>query len=214
MVERARIVLACLEGQEIQQVARDCGVSVPTVTKWRRRFARHGLVGLRDQPRSGKPPRYDAAFRDRVLTLIEQTPPKGLSHWDGPSVAATLGASVHAVWRVLRKEGIYLQRLRTWCVSTDPEFAPKAAEVVGLYLNPALNALELSVDEKPSLQAIQRTSGYVETDSGAVVRAMKSTYKRHGTLNLFAALEIASRHVYAQTTEQKKREDFRRFLRR
>ena len=212
MVERARIVLACLEGKEIQQVARDCGVSVPTVTKWRRRFARHGLVGLRDQPRSGKPPRYDAAFRDRILTLIEQPPPKGLSHWDGPSVAATLGASVHAVWRVLRKEGIYLQRLRTWCVSTDPEFAPKAAEVVGLYLNPPLNALVLSVDEKPSIQAIQRTSGYVETDSGAVVRAMKSTYKRHGTLNLFAALEIASGHVYAQTTEQKKREDFRRFL--
>jgi len=212
MVERARIVLACLKGKEIQQVARDCGVSVPTVTKWRRRFARHGLVGLRDQPRSGKPPRYDAAFRDRILTLIEQPPPKGLSHWDGPSVAATLGASVHAVWRVLRKEGIYLQRLRTWCVSTDPEFAPKAAEVVGLYLNPPLNALVLSVDEKPSIQAIQRTSGYVETDSGAVVRAMKSTYKRHGTLNLFAALEIASGHVYAQTTEQKKREDFRRFL--
>ena len=129
-------------------------------------------------------------------------------------MAATLGASVHAVWRVLRKEGIYLQRLRTWCVSTDPEFAPKAAEVVGLYLNPALNALELSVDEKLSIQAIQRTSGYVETDSGAVVRAMKSTYQRHGTLNLFAALEIASGHVYAQTTEQKKREDFRRFLRR
>lgn len=212
MVERARMVLACLEGKEIQQVARDCGVSVPTVTKWRRRFARHGLVGLRDQPRSGKPPRYDAAFRDRILTLIEQPPPKGLSHWDGPSVAATLGASVHAVWRVLRKEGIYLQRLRTWCVSTDPEIAPKAAEVVGLYLNPPLNALVLSVDEKPGIQAIQRTSGYVETDSGAVVRAMKSTYKRHGTLNLFAALEIASGHVYAQTTEQKKREDFRRFL--
>jgi transposase len=113
---------------------------------------------------------------------------------------------------VLRKEGIYLQRLRTWCVSTDPEFAPKAADVIGLYLNPPLNALVLSVDEKPSIQAIQRPSGYVETDSGAVVRAMKSTYKRNGTLNLFAALEIASGYVHAQTTEQKKREDFRRFL--
>ena len=117
------------------------------------------------------------------------------------------------MWRVLlRKEGIYLQRLRTWCVSTDPEFAPKAAEVVGLYLNPPLNVLVLSVDEKPSIQAIQRPSGYVETDNGAVVRAMKSTYKRNGTLNLFAALEIASGQIHAQTTEQKKREDFRRFL--
>ena len=121
-------------------------------------------------------------------------------------------ASVHAVWRALRREGIYLQRLRTWCVSTDPEFAPKAAEVVGLYLNPPLNALVLSIDEKPSIQALQRPFGYVETDSGSVVRAMKSTYKRNGTLNLFAALEIASGQVHAQTTEQKKREDFRRFL--
>jgi transposase len=175
MVERARIILACLEGKEIQQVARDIGTSIPTVGKWRRRFAQHGLAGLHDRPRSGKPATYDAAFRDRVLALLEQPPPKGLSHWDGPNVAATLGASVHAVWRVLRKEGIYLQRLRTWCVSTDPEFAPKAADVIGLYLNPPLNALVLSVDEKPSIQAIQRPSGYVETDNGAVVRAMKST---------------------------------------
>ena len=93
-------------------------------------------------------------------------------------------------------------------MSTDPEFAPKAAEVVGLYLNPPLTALVLSVDEKPSIQAMQRPSGYVETDGEAVVRAMKSTYKRNGTLNLFAALEIAGGHVYAQTTERKKREDF------
>jgi transposase len=212
MVERARIILASLEEKEIQQVALDVGASIPTVTKWRRRFALHGLAGLHDRPRSGKPITYDAAFRDRVLALLEQPPPQGLSHWDGPTVASTLEASVHAVWRVLRKEGIYLQRLRTWCVSTDPEFAPKAADVIGLYLNPPLNALVLSVDEKPSIQAIQRPSGYVETDSGAVVRAMKSTYKRNGTLNLFAALEIASGQVHAQTTDQKKREDFRRFL--
>jgi transposase len=141
MVERARIILACLEGKEIQQVAHDVGASIPTVSKWRRRFAQHGLAGLQDRPRSGKPITYDAAFRDRVLALLEQPPPQGLSHWDGPTVASTLKASVHAVWRVLRKEGIYLQRLRTWCVSTDPEFAPKAADVIGLYLNPPLNAL-------------------------------------------------------------------------
>jgi transposase len=212
MVERARIVLACLEGKEIQQVAREVGASIPTVSKWRGRFSKEGVPGLLDRPRSGKPATYDAAFRDRVLALLEQTPPAGLGHWDGRAVAETLGASVHAVWRLLRREGIYLQRLRTWCVSTDPEFAPKAAEVVGLYLNPPLNALVVSVDEKPSIQALQRPSGYVETDSGAVVRAMKSTYKRNGTLNLFAALEIASGQVHAQTTEQKKRVDFQRFL--
>ncbi len=212
LVERSRIVLKCLEGKQLQQVAQELEITVPTVRKWRQRFAKGGLAALHDDARSGKPPKYDAKFRDRVLALLEQAPPPGLSHWDGRIAAETLNASVHAVWRVLRKEGIYLQRLRTWCVSTDPEFAPKAAEVVGLYLNPPLNALVICVDEKPSIQALQRPSGYVETDSGAVVRAMKSTYKRNGTLNLFAALEVATGQVHGRTTESKKREDFRGFL--
>src|SRR5450631_18138 len=212
VVERARIILACLDGKEIQQVARELAVSIPTVTRWRRRFALWGLRGLRDQPRPGKPVRYDTAFRNRVLVLLEQQPPPGMSHWDGPAVAEKLGSSVHAVWRVLRHEGIYLQRVRSWCVSTDKEFAPKAAAVVGLYLNPPLNALVLSVDEKPSIQAIERPSGYVETDSGAVVRGLKSTYKRHGTLNLFAALEVGTGQVKYEFTEFKKRADFQSFL--
>jgi transposase len=211
-VERARIVLACLKGKENRQVAQGLGVSVPTVNKWRQRFAFWGLRGLLDQPRPGKPITYDAAFRNRVLALLEQPPPSGLSHWDGPAVAERLGSSVYAVWRVLRREGIYLQRVRSWCVSTDKEFAPKAAEIVGLYLNPPVKALVLSVDEKPSMQAIERTGGYVETDSGAVVRALKSTYKRHGTLNLFAALEVGTGQVHAKTTDYKKREDFLGFL--
>jgi hypothetical protein len=97
-------------------------------------------------------------------------------------------------------------------VSTDPEFAVKAAEVAGLYLNPPLNALVISVDEKPSIPAIQRPSGYVPTGSGAVVRAMKSTYKRNGTWNLFAALQIPGGQVFVQSTKQKKRKDFRRFM--
>jgi transposase len=212
MVERARIVLACLEGKQNQQVAQDLGVAVPTVGKWRKRFAFWGVRGLQDRPRPGKPVTYDHAFRNRVLALLEQPPPPGMSHWDGPAVAERLGSSVHAVWRVLRREGIYLQRVRSWCVSTDKEFAPKAAEVVGLYLNPPVNAVVLSVDEKPGMQAIERPSGYVETDSGAVVRALKSTYKRHGTLNLFAALEVGTGQVRTKITEYKKRVDFQSFL--
>ena len=168
MVERARIILASLEGKEIQQVARELGVSIPTVSKWRQNFALWGLKGLLDRPRSGKPVTYDNAFRNRVLALLEQPPPAGMSHWDGPTVAEQLGASVHAVWRVLRREGIYPQRVRSWCVSTDQEFARKAAEIVGLYLDPPMNALILSVDEKPGIQAIERPSGYVETDNGDV----------------------------------------------
>jgi transposase len=210
--ERARIVLACLDGKENQRVARELGVSLPTVRKWRKRFSRRGLKGLVDEPRSGKPVTYGVDFRNRLLAQIEQPPPRGMSHWDGPTLAAKLDASVHAIWRVLRREGIYLERLRSWCVSTDKEFAAKAADIVGLYLDPPLNAIILSLDEKPSIQAIERASGYVETDSGVVVRALKSTYKRHGTLNLFAALDVGTGRVRAQTTESKKRADFQAFL--
>src|SRR5258708_35858417 len=196
----------------MQEVAGDLGVSLATVSKWRQRFAQWGLTGLRDERRPGRPVRYDAAFLKGVLATLEEPPPPGMSHWAGPAVAEKLAASVHAVWRVLRREGIYLQRRRSWCVSTDKEFAPKAAEVVGLYLSPPVNAVVLSVDEKPNIQAIERASGYVETDSGQVVRGLKSTYKRHGTLNLFAALEVATGQVKTKFTEYKKREDFRSFL--
>ena len=97
MVERARIILACLEGKEIQQVARERGASIPAVSKWRGRFAQDGLGGLRDRPRSGKPATDDAGFRDRVLALLAHPPPKGLSHWDGPAVAASLAAIPPAI---------------------------------------------------------------------------------------------------------------------
>ena len=110
--------------------------------------------------------------------------------------AEQIGASVHAVWRVLRKEGICLSRQRSWCVSTEPEFVTKAADIVGLYLNPPENALVISIDEKPSIQALERATGYVETDSGKIVRGYRSTYNRHGTLNLFAALEIATGAIH------------------
>ena len=123
-----------------------------------------------------------------------------------------MSASVHAVWRVLRKEGICLSRQRSWCVSTDPEFTAKAADIVGLYLNPPEKALVISVDEKPSIQALERSTGYVKTDNGKIVRGFKSTYKRHGTLNLFAALEVATGAIHTETTKLKRRIEFLEFM--
>jgi hypothetical protein len=113
---------------------------------------------------------------------------------------------------VLRKEGIGLQRQRSGCVSTDKEFAAKAADIVGLYLSPPENALVSSVDETPSIPALERATGYVETDSGKIARGFKSTYQRHGTLNWFAALQVATGNVTAQITETKRREDFLGFM--
>ncbi len=212
MVERARMVLACLHGQRNDEIAAELGVRPNTVGQWRRRFAERGIAGLRDAPRPGKPAKYGAEVRERILAQLELPPPAGMASWDGGSLALALGVSDDAVWRILRKEGIQLQRHRSWCVSTDPEFAAKAADVIGLYLNPPENALVISVDEKPSIQALERARGYVHTSSGKIVQGMKSTYKRHGTVNLFAALEVATGLIRGKTTQTKKRADFQAFM--
>lgn len=213
LVERARIVLGCLAGQRNDAVASKLGVQSATVGIWRNRFAIEGLAGLLDRPRPGKPPTYQAdELRQRILKQLEMPPPEGLASWDGGTLAQALGVSDDAVWRILRKNGIQLRRHRSWCVSTDPEFSTKAADVIGLYLNPPQNALVLSIDEKPSIQALERTTGYVCTSSGKIVRGLKSTYKRHGIVNLFAALDVATGIIQSKTTATKKRPDFQSFM--
>ena len=213
IVERARIVLGCLAGKRNDEIAAEVAVRPGTVGVWRQRFAAEGLKGLRDRQRPGKPPVYPPTeLRRRILEQLEQPPPAGMANWDGGSLAQALGVSDDAVWRLLRKEGIQLQRQRSWCVSTDPQFASKAADIIGLYLNPPDNALIISIDEKPSIQAIERPSGFVYTSSGKMVRGLKSTYKRHGTINLFAALNVATGIIQSKTTATKKRPDFQAFL--
>lgn len=212
LVERAKIIRACLAGEPVGKIAEDLSIRPNTVIEWRKRFDAQGIDGLRDRPRSGKPRIYDESLRDRILKTLEQPPPKGQARWDGAALAAHLNASDDAIWRVLRKEGIFLSRQRSWCVSTDPEFTSKAADIVGLYLNPPENALVISIDEKPSIQALERARGYVCTSNGKIVQGLKSTYKRHGTLNLFAALSVATGAVHTQTTQQKRRVEFLAFM--
>ena len=212
LIERAKIVLRCLAGERNDEIAARLGTQPATVGTWRKRFAQRGLAGLKDRPRSGKPPTLPPDLRQRLLRQLEAPPPKGFSSWDGGSLAAALGVSDDAVWRILRKDGIQLRRQRSWCVSTDPQFAAKAADIIGLYLEPPLNALVVCVDEKPSIQALQRKTGYVFTSSGKLVRGLKSTYQRHGTINLFAALNVATGTIQSKTTATKKRPDFQAFL--
>jgi transposase len=112
---------------------------------------------------------------------------------------------------VLRDNGIHLERKRSWCVSRDPDFAQKAADVVGLYLNPPANAIVFSVDEKPSIQALERTRGFAKAGK-SIVQGEGSTYKRNGVANLFAALDVATGHVLTETTQTKTRIDFLSFM--
>jgi len=212
LVRRSRMVLGCIDGKLIKDIATELGEEEYIVIKWRDRFIEKGIAGLHDAPRSGKPVTYGDEWKKMVLAKLDEKPPNGLARWDGPTLAKTLNTSDDAVQRFLKKEGIQLARMRTWCISTDPEFAAKSADIVGLYLNPPENAIVISIDEKPSMQALSRTTGVVKTSNGKIVSAVKSTYKRNGTQNLFAALEVATGIVHGKTTKAKKRVDFLSFM--
>lgn len=202
---RVRIVLQCMDGMSIDDIAKGNGVAKTTVMRWKGRFLEGGVDALRDLPRKGRPVRYAEDFRATILKLLEQSPPPGHAQWDGVLLAEKTGYSRHAIWRFLKSQRICLARKRSWCISTDPEFAAKAADVVGLYLAPPENACVLCIDEKPNIQALERRTGYAVSSNRALVRAYESVYERRGTLNLFAALEVATGHVHAACTEPSKK---------
>jgi len=213
IVERARIVLAAAQGQATTHIAKEQGVTPATVSKWRMRFAGDRIAALRDAPRSGQPVRYGIQAEKRVLAALESAPPSGYATWNGRLIAEQLqDVPKHQVHNILRHQGIQLQRRRSWCISTDPEFAPKAADVVGLYLNPPENALVLSVDEKPHIQALERAQGYLKLPNGRAVTGFSHEYKRHGTSTLFAALNVVTGQVKAGHYNRRRRIDFLDFM--
>src|SRR5215470_9900713 len=169
MVERSRVILLAAEGLPAREIARRLKTRLARVSKWRQRFCQDRLAGLEDAARPGKPKTYNEKTEKRILALLDDDPPEGYSQWNGHLVAQKLGdVSDDQVWRVLRKHKIQLQRRRSWCISTDPEFGPKAADVVGLYLSPAENAVVLCVDEKPHIQVLERAQGYLRLPNGKV----------------------------------------------
>lgn len=210
---RARVVLAAASGEGSASIARREGVRLNTVSTWRTRYAEKGIAGLQDEPRKGRPPAYGPETERRILSQLDQPPPDGRGSWNGRLLAAALGdVPAHEVWSILRKHGIQLQRRRSWCISTDPEFAPKAAEIVALYLDPPENAVVLSVDEKPHIQALERAQGYLRLPDGKAVRGVSHEYKRHGTTTLFAALNVLTGTVNGMHSQRRRREEFLTFM--
>src|SRR4051794_23783548 len=135
-VERARIILLAGEGRTNEQIAKSLKTRTARVSKWRQRFGVKRLKGLSDAERSGKPAKHDQNTEKRVLELLDEAPPKGYAQWNGRLLTEALpDVSKDHVWRILRRHDICLERRRSWCLSTDPEFGPKAADIVGLYLN-------------------------------------------------------------------------------
>src|SRR2546422_357862 len=130
-VERAKVILLVHEGKSNLEIARRLKTRPARISKWRQRFAKRRLDGLLDADRTGRPAEYDSATEKRVLSMLDEPPPEGYGMWSGSLVAQALGdVSDDHVWRILRKHNICLQRRRSWCISTDPEFGPKAADIV------------------------------------------------------------------------------------
>jgi transposase len=212
-VKRARIVLLAAQGRSTRSIAEEVGVQPRIVSNWRRRFADHGLGGLKDQPRAGKKPIYGKVTNKRILALLDKPAPPGYARWTGPLLATALGdVDVQYVWRFLREHKIDLVARKSWCESNDPEFVAKAADVVGLYIDPPTKAIVLCVDEKPSIQALERAQGYLKLPNGRALTGQSHDYKRHGTTTLFAALEVATGKIIAAHSKRRRRVEFLGFM--
>lgn len=213
MVLRSKIILMAAESVGTNEIARKMGVRPGTVSKWRTRFARDGLEGLHDTLRSGAPRKYGRETELRILSKLDDDVPGEETVWTARLLAKELGdVSTHQIWRVLRKHNIHLQRRRSWCVSTDPQFAEKAADIIGLYLAPPENAVVICVDEKPSIQALERAQGYLRFQDGKTVTGFSHRYKRHGTTTLFGALEVATGMIRTGHYKRRRRREFLDFM--
>ncbi|MHC2673845.1 transposase [Bradyrhizobium diazoefficiens] len=212
-LKRARIVLLAADGRSTRSIAKEVGVQPRIVSLWRHRYADHGLEGLQDKPRPGKQPIYTKTTDKRILKLLDKPPPQGFARWTGPLLAEALGdVDVQYVWRFLRSHKIDLVARKSWCESNDPNFTAKAADVVGLYVAPPAKAIVLCVDEKPSIQALERAQGYLKLPNGRALTGQSHDYKRHGTTTLFAALEVATGKIIATHSKRRRRVEFLDFM--
>ena len=215
MRDRARIVLLAASARSTRAIAREIGCTVGTASKWRVRYARDRLGGLSETGDRGAAPKYGPEHDRRILGMLDRAPPAGYSNWTAPLLSRELG-DIHEqyIWRFLRAQKIDLSGRKSWCQSTDPDFVPKAAEIVGLYMNPPDNAVVLSVDEKPSIQALERAQGYLKLPGGRAMIGQSHDYKRNGTTTLVAALNVGSGEVSGRPYKRRRRLEFLDFMNR
>lgn len=211
LVRRARIVLLLADSVSARIVETKLGVSRPTIAKWRRRFIEHGVEGLTGRHRGRQPWKLTAQVRARVLAATRRRPPDGTTHWSCRRLGAHLGVSKNLVQRVWREADLRPHRLARYMASTDPDFERKAADIIGLYLNPPRHAAVFCIDEKTAIQALDRRDRVLPLSPGRVERH-GFEYKRHGTLSLYAALNVRTGEVQGKTTARHTSLDFVGFL--
>ena len=211
IAQRARIVLLAADGLSNVVVADKVGVNQATVVKWRHRFLERGLDGLVDEPRPGAPRTISDDAVEAVIVRTLEDKPVDATHWSTRDLAKKVGMSPSSVGRIWQAFGLKPWLTDTFKLSEDPQFVDKVRDVVGLYLNPPEHAVVLCVDEKTSIQALDRTQPSLPMRPGQVERRTHD-YKRHGVTDLFAALNLATGQVVHQTRPQHRAIEFRKFL--
>jgi transposase len=208
---RARVVLACAEAPD-NAAARRLRTTKTTVAKWRLRFLARRLEGLYDEPRVGAPRIVSDAAVEAVIVKTLETTPKGETHWSTRTMAKAAGMSHTMVGRIWRTFGLQPHVTQSFKLSPDPQLVAKVRDVVGLYMHPPHNAVVFAVDEKSQIQALQRAQPILPMDVGQPERRTHN-YLRHGTVDLFAALNVATGEVIARCKPQHRAQDFVAFLR-
>lgn len=209
---RARLVLACAAGTSDTAVARRYRTTNATVGKWRTRFSTRRLEGLYDEPRVGAPRTISDAAVEAVIVQTLETTPGGATHWSTRTMAEKAGISHTMVGRIWRTFGLKPHVIRSFKISPDPQLVEKVRDIVGLYMNPPTNAVVFAVDEKSQIQALERAQPILPLDVGQPERRTHN-YIRNGTLDLFAALNVATGEVIARCKPQHRAQDFVGFLR-
>ena len=211
LVRRARIVLRSADGASNRTVARECGVSAPIVSLWRSRYQRDGLAGLHGELRPGRPRTHGHDKVAGLLRTVLKSKPEVATHWTIRSAAAKTGISKSTVGRYFALFGVQPHRSKSFKLSTDEFFVEKVRDIVGLYLNPPDKALVLCVDEKSQIQALERTQPILPIGLG-YAEGVTHDYFRHGTVTLFAALDIVTGGVISQCRPRHRHQEFLSFL--
>src|SRR2546427_6278328 len=211
VARRARIILACAEGADSKVVARRLHVTPATVCKWRGRFITRRLDGLYDEPRPGAKRTITDEQVERVIIRTLETTPRGATHWSTREMAKAVGLSHMAISRIWRTFRLQPHRTETFKLSNDPLLVEKVRDIVGLYLDPPAHAAVFCVDEKPQIQALDRTQPLLPMQPGQIERRTHD-YKRHGTTTLFAALNATTNEVITQFHQRHRSAQFREFL--
>jgi len=209
---RARIILELAAGRGLREVSREVRTSTNTVKLWRDRFMSERLAGLWSR-HPGRQPKPGAEQLDaRIIdTTLHKPPRDGSTHWSSRKLAQQLGTNQSRVARVWAKAGLQPHRLRRYMQSDDPDFEQKAADIIGLYLKPPAHAAVFCVDEKTAIQALDRLDPVLPLSPGRAERH-GFEYYRHGTLSLYAALEVGSGEITGRTTARHTSAEFIAFL--